>query len=129
MKLYVHKLHVCAFLNIIKSALTWLAGWVMGGGCFGSREGSVSPFVCTISVGPLVALFSIMGIRSKRAGLQLGNGRQRMFSSFTGGFSNCDDVIGIFNNEVSPHVVIFLEKRIVLHSSLLKLHVDAAAIY
>lgn len=29
----------------------------------------------------------------------------------------------------SPHVVVFLEKRIVLHSSLLQLHIDAAAIY
>lgn len=29
----------------------------------------------------------------------------------------------------SPHVIIFLEKRIVLHSSLLQLHVDATAIY
>lgn len=28
-----------------------------------------------------------------------------------------------------PHVVIFLEKCIVLHSSLLKLHVNAAAVY
>lgn len=43
--------------------------------------------------------------------------------------SNCDNVSVIFDNEVSPHVVIFLEKRIVLHSSLLKLYIDAAAIY
>lgn len=33
------------------------------------------------------------------------------------------------SNVVSPHVVIFLEKRIVLHGPLLKLHVNAAAIY
>lgn len=45
-----------------------------GGGCFASTtEGSVSPFVCTISVGPFVAVFSIMGIRSRRAGLLSGN--------------------------------------------------------
>lgn len=30
---------------------------------------------------------------------------------------------------VLPHVVVFLEQRIVLHRPLLKLHVDAAAIY
>lgn len=30
---------------------------------------------------------------------------------------------------VSPHMVVFLEKRIVLHGSLLKLHVDAATVY
>ena len=29
----------------------------------------------------------------------------------------------------SPHVVVFLEKRVVLHSSLLELHIDATAIY
>lgn len=31
--------------------------------------------------------------------------------------------------EMLPHVVIFLEKCVVLHSSLLQLHVDAAAVY
>lgn len=29
----------------IKAVLTWLAGWVTGGGCLDSTEGSVSPFV------------------------------------------------------------------------------------
>lgn len=53
----------------IKALLTWLPGWVTGGGCLDSIECSVSPFVWTISVGPLVALFSMMGIRSRRAGL------------------------------------------------------------
>ena len=51
-----------------------MAGWATGGGCLGSTtEGSVSPLVCTISVGPLVAVFSIIGIRSRRAGLKWGN--------------------------------------------------------
>lgn len=31
--------------TIYKSAVTWLAGWVTGGGCFDSTEGSVSPLV------------------------------------------------------------------------------------
>lgn len=44
-----------------------------GGGCLTSTEGSVSPFVWTISVGPLAALFSMMGIRSRRAGLRSGH--------------------------------------------------------
>lgn len=43
-----------------------------GGGRFGSTtEGSVSPLVCTISVGPFVDVFSIIGIRSNRADLDI----------------------------------------------------------
>lgn len=44
----------------------------MMGGCFvSSAEGSASPLVWAISVGPLVAVFSIMGIRSNKAGLKV----------------------------------------------------------
>lgn len=35
----------------------------------------------------------------------------------------------LFQKEISPHVVIFLEECVVLHSSLLKLHINAAAVY
>lgn len=50
--------------------LTWLAGWVMLGRCFvSSMVDSVSPLVCTISAGPLEAVFSMIGIRSSNAGL------------------------------------------------------------
>lgn len=35
----------------------------------------------------------------------------------------------LFQKEMLPHVVIFLEECVVLHSSLLKLHVNAAAVY
>ena len=56
--------------NTMLIVLTWLVGWVTGGGCFDSRaEGSVSPLVCTISVGPFEDDFSMMGMRSSRAGL------------------------------------------------------------
>lgn len=35
-------------------------------------DGSVSPLVCTISAGPLEAVFSMIGIRSSNAGLHAG---------------------------------------------------------
>lgn len=41
-----------------------------GGGLVSSGAGSVSPFVCTISVGPFVVTFSMTGILSRRADLE-----------------------------------------------------------
>lgn len=35
----------------------------------------------------------------------------------------------LFQKETSPHVVIFLEECVVLHSSLLELHIYAASVY
>lgn len=120
--------------QVTRSAPTWLAGWLTGGGCFESTtEGSVSPLVCTISVGPLEALFSIMGIRSRRAGLKSVNRRALRREKSKNHLIHkrvqrgCDYLIE--RKAVSPHVVVFLEKRIVLHRPLLKLHVDAAAVY
>ena len=52
-------------------SITWLAGCnPEGGGLVSSTAGSVSPLVCTISVGPFVVTFSITGILSSRAGLK-----------------------------------------------------------
>lgn len=52
-------------------SITWLAGCNPGGGgLVSSTAGSVSPLVCTISVGPFVVTFSITGILSSRAGLK-----------------------------------------------------------
>ena len=41
-----------------------------GGGLVSRGAGSVSPFVCTISVGPFVVTFSMTGILSSRADLK-----------------------------------------------------------
>lgn len=62
-----------------------------------------------------------MGIRSRRAGLQS--------AKMKGIRLNRQPPIPTFQKEILPHVVIFLEQCIVLHSSLLKLHVNAAAVY
>lgn len=63
----------------------------------------------------------MMGIRSRRAGLQA--------AKMKGIRLNRQPAIPTFQKEMLPHVVIFLEEGIVLHGSLLKLHVNAAAVY
>ena len=58
-------------MRISKGKATWLVGCGPEGGGFVSRGvGSVSPFVCTISVGPFVVTFSMTGILSSRADLE-----------------------------------------------------------
>lgn len=117
--------------SAMRRALTWLAGWVTGGGCFTSTEGSVSPFVWTISVGPLAALFSMMGIRSRRAGLQPGHKHpvRRWTRYSANSLETWSLYICIYSERALPHVVVFLEESVVLHSSLLQLHINAAPIY
>lgn len=57
--------------NKSNKSLAWLVGCGPEGGGFVSRGvGSVSPFVCTISVGPFVVTFSMTGILSSRADLE-----------------------------------------------------------
>lgn len=66
----------------------------------------------------------MMGIRSRRAGLQWVRRKEEGRSEH-----DMDGSHNICWAQMVPHVVIFLEKCVVLHSSLLQLHVDAAAVY
>lgn len=55
--------------NKSNKSFAWLVGCnPVGGGLVSRTAGSVSPLVCTISVGPFVVAFSITGILSSRAG-------------------------------------------------------------
>lgn len=115
--------------------LTWLAGWVMLGRCFVSNMvDSVSPLVWTISAGPLEAVFSMIGIRSSNAGLhvkdkEIGWGQETRARSEPSNIKS-DWLLKLRTvGDPLPHVIIFFEKCIIFHSSLLQLHVYAAAIY
>lgn len=65
-----------------------------------------------------------MGIRSRRAGLR--SVKMKEIREIRTKPVNRFD---LFQKEPLPHVVILLEESVVLHSSLLKLHVNAAAVY